>query len=85
MANYGQDFSDGKRDLAAWSTYKKHVNRYKRDIRVTLSQMSVIKYPGEENLVTVRFFQDYASNNFEWRGWKQLLWRRDAGGTWVLC
>lgn len=84
VANYGQDFSDGKRDLAAWSTYKKHVNRYKRDIRVTLSQMSVIKYPGEENLVTVRFFQDYASNNFEWRGWKQLLWRRDAGGTWRI-
>ena len=46
--------------------------------------MSVIKYPGEENLVTVRFFQDYASNNYEWRGWKQLLWRRDAGGTWRI-
>ena len=46
--------------------------------------MSVINYPGEENLVAVRFYQDYKSSNYTWRGWKHLLWRRDADGAWRI-
>lgn len=84
LANYHADFSDSRRDLAEWSAYKKGVNRYKKSINVSLSQMSVVVYPGEENLVVVRFYQDYSSSNYQWQGWKQLLWRRDDQGVWRI-
>lgn len=84
VANYHADFSDTRRDLAQWSTYKQRVNRHKKSIDVSLSQMSVVEYPGEENLVAVRFYQDYSSNNFQWHGWKHLLWRRDDAGVWRI-
>jgi murein L,D-transpeptidase YafK len=84
IANYHADFSDSRRDLAQWSAYKQRVNRFKKSIDVSLSQMSVVSYPGEENLVAVRFYQNYSSDNYQWRGWKQLLWRRDDAGVWRI-
>jgi hypothetical protein len=51
---------------------------------VSLSQMSVVEYPGEENLVAVRLYQDYSSSNYQWHGWKHLLWRRDDVGVWRI-
>jgi len=84
VQNYHTDFSDTRRNLAEWSAYKERVNRFKKAIHVSLTQMSVVAYPGEENLVAVRFYQDYSSSNYQWRGWKQLLWRRDEQGAWRI-
>ena len=84
LANYHSEFTDTKRNLGEWSTYKRRVNQSKTFINVDLSNMSVIEYPGEQNLVAVRFFQDYQSSNYRWKGWKHLLWRRDAIGTWRI-
>jgi murein L,D-transpeptidase YafK len=84
LAHYHADFSDSRRGLAEWSAYKRRVNRFKKSINVSLSQMSVVEYPGEENLVAVRFYQNYSSSNYQWRGWKQLLWRRDDVGVWRI-
>jgi murein L,D-transpeptidase YafK len=84
LANYHPEFTDTNRNLAAWSEYKRRVNGRKKYIRVKLSEMSVIEYPGEENLVAVRFYQNYESNNHRWQGWKHLLWRRDDAGEWRI-
>jgi murein L,D-transpeptidase YafK len=84
LSNYHQDFTDTKRNLAQWKAYKTRVNKAKEFIRVDLSELSVIDYPGEENLVAVRFYQQYQSSNFNWEGWKHLLWRRDDQGQWRI-
>jgi len=84
LANYHADFTDRKKDLSAWSVYKRQINRNKTYIKVKLSEMSVIEYPGEDNLVAVRFYQDYTSSNYNWQGWKHLLWRRDDNGVWRI-
>ena len=84
LANYHPDFTDAKRNLQQWKTYKTRVNGLKTYIRITFSKMSVIAYPGEENLVAMRFYQHYESSNFNWSGWKQLLWRRDNSGVWRI-
>jgi murein L,D-transpeptidase YafK len=84
LANYHLDFTDSQRNLKQWATYKTRVNGLKTYIRISLSKMSVIAYPGEENLVVMRFYQNYESSNFNWRGWKHLLWRRDDLGVWRI-
>ena len=84
LANYHLNFTDSKRNLKQWGTYKTRVNGLKTYIRISLSKMSVIAYPGEKNLVFMRFYQNYESSNFNWRGWKHLLWRRDDAGLWRI-
>jgi murein L,D-transpeptidase YafK len=84
LSSYHVEFTDTRRDLAQWKAYKTRVNRAKTFIDVDLTELSVIEYPGEPNLITVRFFQRYRSSNYNWEGWKQLLWRRDDGGVWRI-
>ena len=84
LANYHQDFTDSRRNLDEWKIYKTRVNSSKSFIRVIFTRLSVIAYPGEENLVAIRFYQQYQSNNFNWNGWKHLLWRRNDSGSWRI-
>ena len=84
LAHYAVGFSDTRRNLAEWKAYKTRVNRNKRQVGVNLTKLSVITYPGEENMVAVRFYQRYTSNNFNWAGWKHLLWRRNDEGQWRI-
>lgn len=84
LRNYHTDFTDFTRNLEQWKTYKSRVNGAKSYIRVELSDLSVFAYPGEENLVTSRFYQNYQSSNYNWKGWKQMLWQRDADGQWRI-
>jgi len=84
LANYHLNFTDSRRNLKQWKTYKTRVNGLKTYIRIFLSKMSVIAYPGEENLVATRFYQHYESSNLNWHGWKQLLWSRDDAGVWRI-
>ena len=84
LANYHLEFTDSRRNIKQWKSYKARINRLKSYMRISLSKMSVIAYPGEENLVAVRFYQHYESSNFNWRGWKHMLWRRDDFGVWRI-
>ncbi|MEQ9564613.1 MAG: hypothetical protein RLN85_02115, partial [Pseudomonadales bacterium] len=72
-------------DLEDWADYKSRVNSAKEFIEVELSQLSAFAYPGEDDMVITRFFQDYQSSNYNWEGWKQLLWRRNSEtGDWQI-
>jgi murein L,D-transpeptidase YafK len=84
LSHYAASFTDSKRDLAAWKRYKTRVNKNKREIKVTLQKMTVVAYPGEDHLAAARFFQVYESNNYQWRGWKQLLWQLGPDGEWRI-
>ena len=39
--------------------------------------------PDSPELVTVRYYQDYNSNNYTWHGWKEQLWR-EHGEQWRI-
>jgi len=84
LSSYHADFTDYKRNLAQWKEYKARVNKAKSYIRVALSDMSVVVYPGEEDMVVSRFYQEYESSNYNWNGWKQLIWRKNAQGEWQI-
>ena len=84
LSNYHRDFSDFNRDLAAWAAYKTRINSAKSFIKVSISDLTAVQYPGDENLVSTRFFQKYESSNFRWSGWKELFWKKDDNGEWKI-
>lgn len=55
-------FSDGD-NLEAWSARKHRVNAAKTWIKVGISDLSIVLYPGDASLAVVSFQQDYASSN----------------------
>lgn len=81
---YASDFSDLARNKAEWSEYKRRVNNSKRYIKVELSNLSMLVDPVERELVTVRFWQAYTSDNHTWRGWKEQIWREGEAGWEII-
>jgi hypothetical protein len=70
-----REFSTYGRNFKKWDGHKLWVNRNKTYINVEYNNLSVFNYPGEEDLVLVKFDQNYASNNFNLKSPKELYWR----------
>lgn len=85
LQHYAADFTDFRRDLSAWRTYKTRVNGKKKWIKVAMDKVSAIAHPEHPDLVVVRYHQDYRSSNYRWRGWKQMLWRKQQNGQWQIA
>jgi len=81
---YAEDFSDAVRNRLAWVDYKRRVNASKSWVKLELSQLSMIVDPQQQDLVTVRYFQRYASSNHDWQGWKEQIWRRGSEGWQII-
>jgi murein L,D-transpeptidase YafK len=84
LAFYADDFTDSKKDLAAWKRYKTRIHKNKSFIKVGVSELSLMDYPGEKDLVLARFHQRYESSNFRASGWKEQLWRKEDSGQWRI-
>lgn len=84
LSHYAATFSDLHRDKEAWSEYKTMVNNAKSYINVTTSNVSFIADPRDQNLVSVRFYQDYRSSNHDWTGWKEQLWQNTELGWKII-
>jgi murein L,D-transpeptidase YafK len=81
---YASDFSDLSRNKAQWSSYKTRVNDAKRSIQLEFSDLSMMRDPQHEDLVTVRYFQRYRSDNYDWAGWKEQVWRQSQDGWQII-
>ena len=84
LGHYARSFRSGSRDYAGWVSYKKRVNANKRYIRVTISDLSLLAYPGEPGLVVATFQQGYSSDRYEDVTAKRQYWRREADGVWRI-
>lgn len=80
---YADDFNNLEKNKADWESYKRRIHRNKNFIDVQVSNLSVFDYPGEENLISVRYYQAYKSNNYRWNGWKEQLWK-NIDGQWKI-
>lgn len=80
---YAEDFNNLEKDKATWESYKRRIHRHKKFIDVKISNLSVFDYPGEENLISVRYYQAYKSSNYRWNGWKEQLWK-NVDGDWKI-
>lgn len=83
LAHYSTAFHNGEQDYTAWAALKRQVNAGKTHIEVRLSNLSLFRYPGQDDLVVVTFDQDYRSNNLQGTMRKRQYWRQE-GGAWKI-
>lgn len=83
LRHYARTFSSGSMTLAQWSAQKRQVNASKAWIRVELSEVSLLLYPGKEEIAVATFEQDYASSNLSNRMKKRQYWIKE-GGKWRI-
>ncbi|MDH5736444.1 MAG: hypothetical protein OEY87_10010, partial [Gammaproteobacteria bacterium] len=64
-------------------THKRRIAKYKKTIKVEASDVSILKHPNEDLMVTT-FHQNYKSDNFVSQAWKRQYWRKEADGNWRI-
>lgn len=79
LAHYARTFRSRGMALTAWQDYKRRVNARKTWIKVSLSNVSVFRSPGNQDLVTVTFEQDYRSSDLRGRTRKEQYWIMEDG------
>jgi murein L,D-transpeptidase YafK len=88
LSHYHKNFHSGKYDLASWKAYKTRVNKSKKFIRVSQSNITIIHDPTrwkEGEIVVVEFLQGYESSNYSALGKKRLyLARSHADEPWKI-
>lgn len=84
LRHYSRRFSAGGSNLAKWSAQKHLVNASKDWIKVGISEVSLLLYPGSEELAVATFEQDYASSNLSNQMKKRQYWIREDGNWKIL-
>jgi len=83
LKNYSKKFKSKDQNLDQFAEQKRKVNAGKEWIKVKLSNQSMFRNPGKEELVVVTFEQDYQSNNLNNQMKKRQYWIREDG-TWKI-
>lgn len=84
ISHYSSDFRTPQDDYQSWAERKRSINSGKEFIDVSLENISIFRYPDEENLVQVTFRQHYNSNNFRNSTDKLQFWRKNNDGRWQI-
>jgi murein L,D-transpeptidase YafK len=79
LAHYSQRFSAPGQGYAAWAAHKRKVNAAKSWIKVGLSDVSMLRYPRERDVVVVSFEQDYRSSGLSNAMKKRQYWTKESG------
>lgn len=77
LRHYARKFTSNGLNLAQWSAQKHQVNAGKNWIKVGVSDISLLLYPGKEEIAVATFEQDYASSNLSNRMMKRQYWIRE--------
>jgi len=83
LSHYAPSFTSGKLDLEQWAAHKRSVNSTKDWLELRLDKVSIVLYPGRDDLAVVTFDQSYRSSNLDNQMRKRLYWIRE-GGTWRI-
>jgi murein L,D-transpeptidase YafK len=83
LTHYSKNFSADRENFADWGRHKRQVNSGKSWIKLNLSNLSVFRNPGEDELVVVTFDQDYRSSNLSNTMKKRQYWTKE-GGKWRI-
>jgi len=80
LGYYAADFRAETMDRARFAAHKRRVNATKNFIEVELEDISIFAYPGEVDLVQLKFVQRYTSDSFSGERRKQQFWQRGSEG-----
>ena len=77
LKHYSPDFSGGGMNLSQWSAQKHAVNAQKEWIKLKISDVSMFRNPGKDDMAVVTFEQDYRSSNLANRMKKTQYWIKE--------
>jgi murein L,D-transpeptidase YafK len=83
LDHYSPSFAANGQDRDGWGRHKRQVNSAKSWIKVGVSNVSLFRTPGKEEVVVVTFNQDYRSSNLSNVMKKRQYWLRE-GGRWRI-
>ena len=83
LTHYSKKFSADRENYSDWVQHKRQVNSGKSWIKLNLSNFSMFRNPGKDELVVVTFDQDYRSNNLSNTMKKRQYWTKE-GGKWRI-
>jgi len=83
LTHYAKNFSADGENLSEWARHKRQVNSGKSWIKLKLSNFSMFRNPGKDELVVVTFDQDYRSSNLSNSMKKRQYWTKE-GGKWRI-
>ncbi|MDH4192081.1 MAG: L,D-transpeptidase family protein [Betaproteobacteria bacterium] len=84
LQHYSSRFHSAEQDLATWATHKRKVNAAKTWVKVAVSRVAMVRYPGEQDFVVVTFDQEYQSSNLANTMRKRQYWIKDNGRWRIL-
>ena len=84
LEHYSGKFKTRDQDFEQFSQQKRQVNTGKEWIKVKLSNVSMFRDPGKDELVVVTFEQDYQSNNLNNQMKKRQYWIREDGNWKII-
>jgi len=79
LSHYSKKFSAQGQDFESWGRHKRLVNSGKSWIKVKVSNISMLRDPGKEDLVLVSFDQEYRSSNLSNTVKKRQYWIHEQG------
>jgi murein L,D-transpeptidase YafK len=85
LAVYSRDFfSDGK-NYGTWADEKRRIQKTKVNTSITLSNLSIFRYPdGKQQMAVVNFNQDFKSDHLNSRMHKRQYWLLEDGQWKIL-
>ena len=84
LNHYSAEFKTESHNINTWSNYKRRVNSSKKFINVQVDEPIIYGYPGEKDMVQVKFVQHYSSDNYRGKVLKQLFWKKQTDGRWKI-
>lgn len=85
LSFYDKDnFNFGKGDFSSWEERKRNITKGKKYVQLSLALQSMYLYPGEKDMFTVDFKQNYLSNNYKGLSEKTLYWKKAKNGQWKI-
>ena len=79
LKHYSPKFQSKEANFEQFASQKRKVNAGKSWVKVKLSNLSMFRNPGAEELVVTTFEQDYQSNNLNNQMKKRQYWIREDG------
>ncbi len=79
LQHYSVHFQGGGKNFDQFKKHKRRVNAQKSFVDVDLTDISILRYPGENNMMQVTFKQSYNSSNFRNTSMKKQYWKKEQG------
>lgn len=85
LAFYSRNFFSGNKDLNAWSEEKRRIQKTKVNSKITLSNISIFRYPDDrQQMAVVNFDQDFRSDRLNNQMRKRQYWILENGQWKIL-